>query len=293
MKLIKITGTFLAAILMTVNAGAQGDTKEQLVVPLSQPGKPFKLHVGLVNGSIKVVAYEGKDIIIDADTDGDLRKKDKDRDRDKERELNRNNNRNANESTNGMKRIAPVGGLDVSADEKNNNVTVNCESWKRPVNLVIKVPLSTATLKLETVNSGDISVTGVNGEIELTNVNGAIYFKDISGSVIATTINGPITGNLKSIDPKAAMAFSTLNAKVDVTFPTSLKADMKLQSDRGEMFTDFDIEADKSQPKVNKTSQSGLYRINIESWVYGKVNGGGPQVMMKTMNGNIYIRKAK
>lgn len=297
MKLIKITGALLVALMMTINADAQGDTKEQLVVPLSQPGKPFKLRVGLTNGSIKVVTYEGKDIVIDADTDGDLRRKDKDKDREaereKERQFNRNNNKNSSENTNGMKRIAPVGGLDVSAQERNNSVTVSCESWKRPVNLVIKVPQSEGNLKLETVNSGDITVTGVNGEIEVTNVNGAIYLKDVSGSAVATTINGPIISNFKTVDPKAALAFSTLNGKIDITFPASLKADAKLQSDRGEMYTDFDVEADKSQPKVNKTNQSGLYRINIESWVYGKINGGGPQLMMKTMNGNIYIRKAK
>ncbi len=36
-----------------------------------------------------------------------------------------------------------------------------------------------------------------------------------------------------------------------------------------------------------------MYRINIEEWVYGKIGGGGPEMMMKTMNGNIYIRKMK
>ncbi len=89
------------------------------------------------------------------------------------------------------------------------------------------------------------------------------------------------------------MAFSTLNGNIDVSFPATLKANVKLQSDHGEMFTDFDMEADKAQPKVNRTSGQGLYRINVESWVYGKINGGGPQLMMKNMNGNIYIRKTK
>ncbi len=50
---------------------------------------------------------------------------------------------------------------------------------------------------------------------------------------------------------------------------------------------------DKSAPKVNKTSKDGMYRLTIDEWVYGKINGGGPEVMMKTMNGSIYIRKAK
>ncbi len=293
MKRIKIAVALLAMVLLTQNGHAQGETKEQLVVPLSQPGKAFKLKVELVNGSIRIVSYEGKDIIIDADADGDVRKKDKDKDRDADRDRERQNSRNHNENALGMKRITPINGLELSAQERNNSVTVSSDSWKRPVNLLIKVPQSASTMKLETVNSGDINVTGVNGELEVNNVNGGIYLKDISGSAIATTINGPIVANFKSLDDKAALAFSTLNAKIDITFPATLKANLKLQSDRGEMFTDFDVEADKSQPKVNKTSQSGVYRINVETWVYGKINGGGPQLMMKTMNGNIYIRKAK
>jgi hypothetical protein len=31
--------------------------------------------------------------------------------------------------------------------------------------------------------------------------------------------------------------------------------------------------------------------VNVENWVYGKINAGGPELMMKTMNGNIYIKK--
>src|SRR5476651_1900810 len=98
MKLIKITGALLVALMLSTNSNAQTDAKEQLVVPLSEPGKPFKLNVQLTNGSIKVIAYEGKDVIIDADTE-DKKRKDDSKDR---------------ESSNGMKRITPVGGVDVS-----------------------------------------------------------------------------------------------------------------------------------------------------------------------------------
>ena len=89
------------------------------------------------------------------------------------------------------------------------------------------------------------------------------------------------------------MAFSTLNGNVDVTFPASVKANVKLKSDRGDIFSDFDIDVDKGQPKTTRTSQNGMYHVKIEDWVYGKINSGGPEVMMKNMNGNIYIRKAK
>jgi hypothetical protein len=278
MKTLKLCLAVLTIVIaggMNAVQAQSSDTKEQLVVPLSEPGKPFKLNVGLVNGSIKVQTYEGKDIIIDASAD-DRKKKEKEP-----------------ANAGGMKRITAGNGLDISAEEKNNRVTVHSDSWKGNITLVIKVPQSEASMKLSTVNNGDINVSNVSGEMEISNTNGAITLTNVAGSAVANTVNGKVTANFRSIDAKAAMAFSTLNGSVDVTFPAALKANVKLKSDMGEMFTDFDLEADKSQPKVNKTNQSGMYRLNIENWVYGKINGGGPELMMKTMNGNIYIRKAK
>jgi hypothetical protein len=80
---------------------------------------------------------------------------------------------------------------------------------------------------------------------------------------------------------------------VDVTFPANLKAALKMKSERGEVFSDFDVAVDKAAGKVTRTSQNGLTRLSTDDWTYGKVNGGGAEVMMKTMNGNIYLRKAK
>ena len=278
MKTIKIGMIFLLAMVLWARTIAQqAETKEQLVVPLSEPGKPYKLNVGLINGSIKIIAYEGKDVVIDA-----VAETEKKRDR-----------AEARDNSAGMKRITAGNGLDISAEEKNNRITVNSNSWRMPVNVTIKVPQSEATLKLSTINNGDITVSNVSGELEVSNTNGPIHLNNISGSAVANTVNGAITVTFKSIDAKAAMAFSTLNGNLDVTFPATFKANVKLKSDMGEMFTDFDIDADKTQPKSNRTNQNGMYRVNVENWVYGKINGGGPELMMKNMNGNIYIRKAK
>lgn len=278
MKTIKIGMIFLLAMVLSARTIAQQtETKEQLVVPLSEPGKPYKLNVGLINGSIKIIAYEGKDVVIDA-----VAETEKKRDR-----------AEARDNSAGMKRITAGNGLDISAEEKNNRITVNSNSWRMPVNVTIKVPQSEATLKLSTINNGDITVSNVSGELEVSNTNGPIHLNNISGSAVANTVNGAITVTFKSIDAKAAMAFSTLNGNLDVTFPATFKANVKLKSDMGEMFTDFDIDADKTQPKSNRTNQNGMYRINVENWVYGKINGGGPELMMKNMSGNIYIRKAK
>jgi DUF4097 and DUF4098 domain-containing protein YvlB len=159
--------------------------------------------------------------------------------------------------------------------------------------ITIKIPRGSAKIVLGTVENGDIEVKDVSGEIEISNVNGSISATGISGSVVANTVNGEIIVKFQSIDPKAPMAFTSVNGKIDVLFPADIKANVKLKSDRGEIFSDFDIAVDKSQPKVEKSTEEHYYSVKIEDWVYGKINGGGPEMMMKTMQGNIYIRKAK
>jgi DUF4097 and DUF4098 domain-containing protein YvlB len=273
MKTMKIITAFVVALSLSGPLMAQ-EQKEQLVVPLSEPGKPFKLSVSLLTGSIKVVGYEGKDVVIDVT--GEDKKK-----------------RGGTDKSGGMKRITAGNGLDVTAEEKDNNVRIHTGLLNASISLVIKVPMSEAKLKLSGTNDGDIVVTNVNGEVEASHTNGDVTLTGINGSAVASTTNGDIKISFKSIDAKAAMAFSTFNGNIDVTFPPTLKANVKLKSDQGDIFSDFDIDPDKNQPKVNKTTKNGTFRINIESWVYGKINLGGPEVMMKTWNGNIYIRKVK
>ncbi len=274
-----ILGLLFMALLSTQPLSAQNDVKEQLVVPLSDPNKPGTLAVGLINGSIHVIGYSGKDVVIDIVARSKRGKRDDNDDR-------------PDKSANGMKRIAAGMALDVDAEERTNTVTVNANSIKQSVDLTIKVP-QRFTLKVSTVNNGNIEVENVNGNLEITNVNGYIHLTNVAGSAVANTVNGNLIATFKSIDSGTPMAFSTLNGNVDVTFPASLKANSKLKSDRGEIYSDFAIDIDKNQPNVSRTAQSGMYQLKREDWIYGKINGGGAEIMMKTMNGSIYLRKAK
>jgi DUF4097 and DUF4098 domain-containing protein YvlB len=276
MKAIRSTGIILAAALLSVKVMAQ--QTEELRVPLSDPGKPYRLNVGLVTGSIKITGYDGKEVIVEAS--GESRNRTRKSEDDDERK-----------SSGGMRRINTSGGLDVSAKEKNNQVTIGTDMPNRTMSLSIKIPNGLSTLKVECINNGNITISNVSGDIEATNINGNVILTDVAGSVVASSVNGTVKATFKSVDSKAPMAFSTLNGSVDVTFPANLRANVKLKSDRGGVYTDFDINADKQIKSTTKSAKDGMYRISIDETIYGKVNGGGPEVMMKTMNGSIYMRK--
>jgi DUF4097 and DUF4098 domain-containing protein YvlB len=266
----------LMSVIRITPAFAQNEIKEQLVVPLSDPAKSGSLNVGLINGSIKVTGYAGKEVIIDAETIPGS---------------NSNRKEKVDESATGMKRISPRNGLELSAEEKNNKVNVNSSSHRQSINLTIKVPQQFA-LKVSTINNGDIVIDNVTGELEINNVNGDITMTNIAGSAVANTVNGIIKANFKSVTD-SPMAFTTLNGNIDITFPATVKMNAKVKSDRGEVYSDFDMDIDKSAPKGVRSSQNGMYKVSIDEWIQGKINGGGSEVMMKNMHGNIYIRKAK
>ncbi len=273
MKKIQVVVVVMMLLSLTVQLDAQNNTPEQMVIALSSPGKSYTLHIGLTYGSIKITGNTGKDIVIDVSSN------------------EKNKAVTTEDAGNGMKRIFPAAGYEITATENNNTVNIS-NSHNRNVNLVLKVPQD-GKLKLSTVNNGVIEVENVKGEIEVNNVNGAIKLTNISGSAVATTVNGNVTATFTSITGNAPMAFTTLNGNVDISLPATAKANPKLRSDRGEIYTDFDMAVDKAPLKVTKDTEPGMQRLKMDDWITGKINGGGAEILMKNMNGNLYLRKTK
>ena len=90
-----------------------------------------------------------------------------------------------------------------------------------------------------------------------------------------------------------SISFSTLNGKVDATFPGPIKAALKMKSGCGDVYSGFDVAVDKGAAKVTRTTQNGLSHLSTDGWTCSKVNGGGLEVMLKTFNGGIFLRKAE
>lgn len=267
---------FLAFLVLTWAQPllAQQATKDQMVVALSSPGKPGTLHLKLVGGGIRVIGTSDKNVVIETSTRGGRRES------------------GSSEAPAGMRRISQPDNMDVTAQERANHVYIKTQSWQHPVDFVIRVPRQ-FSLQISTVQDGDVVVENVVGELEVSNVNGSIRLKDVAGSAVLNTVNGEIIADFNSVTAGAPMAFSTVNGKLDITLPAKAKASLKLKSDMGEIYSDFDMATDDSAPKVTRTAKNGTYRVNTDNWTYGKINGGGAEFMMKSLNGDIYIRRAK
>ncbi len=259
--------------LVAGNARAQGQTQsgvDRIPVTLSDPSRLAHVKVSMVNGGITVKGYEGKEVVVEAHV----------------------RNRENSHDEGGPKRLA-ISTTGLSVEEENNEVNINTESYMHPIDVTVSVPLHTS-LKLRAVNDGDIVVTGVDGELDVDDVNGSVTLNNISGSAVAHALNGHLHVTFTRVDPQKAMAFSSLNGDIDVTFPADLKANVSIRSDRGDVFSDFDVQlkAASSQPVVEDSrGKGGKYRVKVDKTVHGTINGGGPEIQFRNFQGQIYIRK--
>jgi hypothetical protein len=267
----KFSGSLLLVALASYAAAAE-NPNQRVTVPLSDASRPGALHVSLVQGSISVKAGNRKDVLVEV--------------RPRERGDADSDEKSAKSS--GLRQIYQPTAFTV--EEENNRVEVSANDPRHACDIFIEVP-ARMDLNLSTVNSGQIQVEGVEGEQEISNVNGAITLSRVAGSVVAHTTNGAINVTLTRVTPGKSMAFTTLNGAVDVSLPPSTKANLRLRSDQGQLFTDFDFTQQAVEMKETREA-GGRTMKEIGKVIGGSINGGGPEFELRSFNGNVYVRKA-
>ena len=250
---------------------------QKATVAFSDASRPRKLVVDTMFGSVTVRGYSGQEAIVE--TTGARRFADRDG--------------RKQEPPAGMHRIGGNNsGLEIT--EENNTIRVSSGPspfWQADV--VIQVPVQTSVSVNARVGNA-VTIENITGEIEANNMNGQVTITNVSGSVMAHSMNGKIVASINSVTPDKAMSFSTMNGEIDVTLPASIKANVKLKTDHGDIFTDFDVKLDATArpPQVeDNRKRGGRYRVQFDRGTNGTINGGGPEMQFTTFNGNILIHK--
>ena len=266
----RVAGRGLQATSTPQVAQSSGD---RISVSFSDTSRPGLLQVDLLNGAISVSAYSGRDVVVEAEP----------------------RVRQSSPPTNptGLRRLQ-TSSTGLRIEEQNNVMTVQADSVREYVRLNIQVPVRT-NLKLRSVNGGAIEVNGVDGDIDINNTNGRVTAKDVAGSVLAQSINGGVLVTMRQVTAGKPLSFSSQNGTIDVTLPANIKANAKLRTGHGDIWTDFDVQVKQSAAPVVEDSraQGGRYRIDVDRNIYGTINGGGADLTLSTFNGSIYIRRAK
>ncbi|MFD2936703.1 DUF4097 family beta strand repeat-containing protein [Spirosoma flavum] len=176
-------------------------------------------------------------------------------------------------------------GIGLAVTSENGGLKIE-KATRKQIKYTIKLPRKVAILYQEPSWQGSsITISNMDGDLEIRTNNASIDLNNITGPVVANTINGEVKVVYSALSQDKPTAISTINGPVDITLPASTKANMKLRSINGEMYTDFDLGV--------KTTKEGMSRVGGGHEIDGTTNGGGVDMQLKTITSNIYIRKQK
>jgi len=142
---------------------------------------------------------------------------------------------------------------------------------------------------------GDVNVKDFSGIIEVNTVQGNINAKNIEGEVIASTVEGDINVTFNKLSKDKTLYFSTVNGEIDITLPKGTKADVMARTMGGDVYSGFDGDVTigkEIDDETTKTESKNIFSNIFQSnYITTRINGGGQEVYLSTINGNIYIRK--
>lgn len=282
MKTISIAFVLVAATLAT-RLFAQ-----EYKIPVEN-SKDGKLTLNDFMGDFTVTGYDGKEIIISpASSDDEVKVPDR---------------------AKGLKPIYGRGvdntGLGLRMEKNGNQVTLDCllpitkrreYSVKVPNNFSVKIVSDCG-------RSGDITVQDVKNEVEVKNCQN-IVIRNVAGSLVLSTISGDIeadncvasndqTISINTVSGDVKVKFSefkttspvsltTVSGEVDVTLPAKASVNLKMRTISGELYSDFEF-----PDTGKKMKQVGGNHVSLN------LNGGGTELSLGTVSGNVYLRKEK
>jgi hypothetical protein len=130
-----------------------------------------------------------------------------------------------------------------------------------------------------------VEVKSFSGELEIKTMISGIDLKDVTGPLTINSMSGPINIEFSTVNQSAPITITSYSAEIDITMPSNTKANLKMSSMNGDIYTDFDIKF-----KEDKETR-GLRYIGGGSNISGTINGGGVDVLLKALSDNIYLRK--
>lgn len=128
---------------------------------------------------------------------------------------------------------------------------------------------------LARTSGGDIRIERAGGEVDAHTSGGSITAADVAGALIAKTSGGSVTATITS-QPASRCELTTSGGSVTVRLAAGVAVDVDAHASGGHVETD-----------VPATVQGELGRSTLKV----KINGGGPELYLRTSGGSIHIQK--
>ncbi|WP_424962630.1 DUF4097 family beta strand repeat-containing protein [Ekhidna sp.] len=193
------------------------------------------------------------------------------------------------EKAKGLKPLSATGpentGIGLSINQEGNTISLSGAHREAdnadyvmylPKNLKVK-------LDYNSWQAGDVVIKGMAGEVEAKSQVGDLEFIDVTGPIVAHTLSSDLEVSFSSLSNASPTSLSSTSGDIDVTLPASVKGTFKMSTISGGVYTGFDFDFGED---------AKIRRVGGQN-ATGKLNGGGVEVSLKTVSGDIYIRKAE
>ncbi len=238
-KLLKISLFFIASI----NVFAQTPSKAIFKKSFSGTDKKIFIYSGISNLTIEGIS--GTEVILESDRD----------------------ERNYPAEAEGLK-IVTLGAVDNTGVGANVSIEGNIMKIKVPKvksfgNFTLKIPKEVNISVQENGNPyGKWQISNMNGDVETKTTYSTLNINNVSGPIVTHGGWGKIYIVYDKLNQSKPNSISS-NGAIDVTLPADTKANLKLNSQYGEVFSDFDIQPVKIEEvkTKNDAKNSDLLKV--------------------------------
>jgi len=192
------------------------------------------------------------------------------------------------ERARGLKPLSATGpentGIGLNITQSGNKILITAASRKADDGeYLLKIPKNLkVNVDYNSWQAGDLYIKGLANEVEVKSQIGDLVLEDITGPLVAHTLSSDIEVVFSSLSQNSPTSISSTSGNIDVSIPASTKGQFKMSSTSGEVYTDldFDFETDKD-----------LRRYGGGMSANATLNGGGVDVALRCVSGDIFIRK--
>ena len=137
--------------------------------------------------------------------------------------------------------------------------------------------------------NSDITVDSYKGSLEIKTLSANVKLTECTGPFTVNSVSGNVEVVFSSVNQNEPSSLASVSGLIDVSVPSSGKATFEISNITGNVYNNLDLENSSKEKKDERAA--GLGAIKHNSGNTYTLNGGGQKIFLKSVSGNIYLRK--
>jgi len=230
---------------------------------------------GRISELTVVISNLFSDLVIQGTTEGEIR-------------VEADDYKGIPEKAAGLRPLSALGpdnsGIGLNVNQMGNIVSISGSYRKsNGTDYTISLPAD-IRLKIDygSFSSDDISIRGMTNEVEVKSQIGDLELLDVTGPIVASTLSADIKIIFSSLSQTSPTSIASISGDIDISVPETSRGNFSMSSTSGEIYTDLDLQV---------TRNNSLRNWGGGMFANASLNGGGVEITIKSISGDIFIRK--